>query len=47
VPPDRWVELFAETVDEDFVGPVAERATARAGEVARVLGSLARRVRAA
>ena len=44
---DRWVELFAETVDEDFAGPVAERAKARAAEVAHVLGALSRRVRAA
>ena len=44
---DRWVELFSETVDEDFAGPVAERAKARAGQVAGVLGALARRVQAA
>ena len=44
---DRWVELFSETVDEDFVGPVAEHAKARAGQVAGVLGALARRVQLA
>jgi hemoglobin len=43
---ERWVELFCETVDEDFVGPVAERAKARAEQVAGALGTLARRVRA-
>ena len=44
---DRWVELFSETVDEDFAGPVAEHAKARARQVAAVLGKLAERVRAA
>jgi hemoglobin len=44
---DRWVELFAETVDEDFTGPVAEQAKARAAQVAAVLGALSRRVQAA
>lgn len=44
---DRWVELFSETVDEDFAGPVAEQAKARARQVAGVLGTLAQRVRAA
>lgn len=44
---DRWVELFCETVDEDFAGPVAERAKARAEQIARVLGALALRVQAA
>jgi hemoglobin len=44
---DRWVELFCETVDEDFVGPVAEHAKARARQVATVLGKLADRVQAA
>jgi hemoglobin len=39
----RWVELFRETVDEDFAGPVAERAKERAAQVARVLGTLAAR----
>jgi len=44
---DRWIELFGETVDEDFAGPVAEHAKARAGQVAAVLGKLAARVQAA
>ena len=43
----RWVELFCETVDEDFAGPLAEEAKARAAAVAGVLGTLARRVQAA
>lgn len=44
---DRWVELFTETVDEDFAGPVAEHAKARARQVATVLGALVERLRAA
>jgi hemoglobin len=41
---DRWVELFTETVEERFAGPVADRAVARARQVALTLGrALARR----
>jgi hemoglobin len=43
----RWVELFAETIDEDFVGPVADEAKARAAQVASVLGTLAGKLHAA
>jgi len=40
----RWVELFTETVEERFAGPVADHAVARAHQVARTLTSaLARR----
>jgi hemoglobin len=38
---DRWVELFGETVDELFVGPVAGVAKRRAREVAQVIARLA------
>jgi hemoglobin len=44
---DRWVELFSETVDEDWAGPVAEHAKARARQAAHTLSILAQRVRAA
>lgn len=40
---DRWVELFDEVVDELFVGPTAERASARAHQVADALRILVRR----
>ena len=40
----RWLELWGETVDEDFVGPVAERAKERAHQAAGALRILARRV---
>lgn len=43
---DRWVELFCETVDEDWTGPVAEHAKSRARQVASVLAKLAPRVQA-
>lgn len=33
---DRWLELFAETVDLGWVGPNAERVKQLAGNVARV-----------
>jgi hemoglobin len=36
---DRWLELFAETVDECFVGPRARQAKERAGQIATVLRS--------
>jgi hemoglobin len=43
----RWVELFEETVDEYFAGPVAERAKRRAREVAEAIApAIARRWRA-
>jgi hemoglobin len=38
---DRWYLLFAQTVDEGWRGPVAERAKTHA---ARIAGSLARRL---
>ena len=41
---DRWVELFEETVDAAFGGPVAEHAKRRAHEVAAaVQGAIERR----
>ena len=44
----RWVELFEETVDEYFAGPVAERAKRRAREVARAIApAIARKRRVA
>jgi hemoglobin len=36
----RWLELFRETVDEHFEGPVAEVAKARAARMARALQRL-------
>lgn len=44
---DRWVELFGETVDEDWAGPVAEHAKARARQAASTLSTLVRRLRVA
>lgn len=44
---ERWVELWSETVDELFVGDVAERAKQRARMAAGAIGSLARRHAAA
>jgi len=43
---DRWIELWAETVDEFFVGPVADLAKARAREVGRALRAVGRRQQA-
>ena len=40
---DRWVELFEETVDESFTGPVAEHAKHRATQIAAAIASLAAR----
>jgi hemoglobin len=40
---DRWVELFGETVDELFAGPVAALAKRRARQVAQVITRLATR----
>jgi hemoglobin len=40
---DRWLELWEETVDELFVGAVAELAKERAHMAADAIGSLARR----
>jgi hemoglobin len=42
----RWVELWEETVDELFVGPVADLAKSRAREVGRALRAVARRQQA-
>lgn len=42
---DRWVELWEETVDESYVGPVAERAKQRARLIARALHAVALRQR--
>jgi truncated hemoglobin YjbI len=36
----RWLDLFTETVDEHFAGPVAELAKARAAKTARALQRL-------
>lgn len=38
----RWLALFTETVDELFVGPVADLATTRAAKMARALERLLR-----
>jgi len=40
---ERWVELFDETVDECFTGPVAEHAKHRAAQIAAAIASLAAR----
>lgn len=40
---DRWLELWRETVDELFVGEVAELAKQRAGSAAGAIGTLVRR----
>jgi hemoglobin len=40
---DRWVELWEETVDDLFVGAVAELAKTRARQVGRALEAVARR----
>ena len=42
----RWLELWSETVDEDFAGPVAEHAKERAHQAAGALRILATRVQA-
>jgi hemoglobin len=34
---ERWLELFTETIDEQFAGPCAELAKARAHRMARAL----------
>ena len=39
----RWVELWEETVDDLYVGPVAELAKTRARQVGRALEAVARR----
>ena len=36
----RWVELFVKTVDEQFVGPIAETAKGRAIKMANALERL-------
>jgi hemoglobin len=41
----RWVELFEETVDEYFAGPVADRARERAHEIARAIAPALERKR--
>jgi truncated hemoglobin YjbI len=41
---ERWLELFTETVDEHFEGPVAELAKARAVQMALALRRLLRGV---
>jgi hypothetical protein len=40
---DRWLELWRETVDEWFVGEVAELAKRRAGLAGEAIAHLARR----
>jgi len=42
---DRWLELWEETVDDVYVGPVAERAKSRAHQVGRALHAVANRQR--
>lgn len=44
---ERWLELWDETIDELFAGPVAELAKTRARFAAGAIGTLARRVRPA
>ena len=39
----RWLELWEETVDEWFVGEIADLAKHRAHLAARAIGTLARR----
>jgi len=40
---DRWVELFDETVDECFTGPVAQHAKHRAAQIVAAIASLVAR----
>jgi hemoglobin len=40
---DRWLALWEETVDDLYLGPIAEQARARARQVGRALRSVARR----
>jgi len=40
---DRWVELFDETIDECFTGPVAEHAKHRVAQIAAAIASVATR----
>jgi len=42
---EPWVELWEDTVDDLYVGPVAERAKSRARQVARALRAVAVRQR--
>jgi hemoglobin len=42
----RWVELWEETVDEYYIGPVADLAKARAHQVGRALQAVSRRQQA-
>jgi len=42
----RWVELWEQTVDESYVGPVADLAKTRARQVARALQAVADRQQA-
>jgi hemoglobin len=37
---ERWVELFTDTIDERFAGPVADLATGRGRKMARALQRL-------
>jgi hemoglobin len=39
----QWVGLWEETVDDMYIGPVAERAKTRARQVGRALEAVARR----
>jgi hemoglobin len=43
---DRWVALWEQTIDELYVGPVAELAKQRARQVGHALGAVARRQQA-
>jgi hemoglobin len=40
---DRWVELWEQTIDELYVGPVADLAKRRARQVGRALRAVAQR----
>jgi hemoglobin len=42
---DRWLELWEETIDDVYVGSVADRAKARAHQVGRALQAVANRQR--
>jgi hemoglobin len=42
---DRWLELWEETLDDLYTGPVVERAKARARQVGRALDAVAHRQR--
>lgn len=42
----RWVDLWEQTIDESYIGPIADLAKTRARQVARSLQAVARRQQA-